>query len=865
VDYDKCLVEAILREGKPGLKAALDQGVRAEVMFGDGAKCFDFILTYTKTKGEMPSFKVVCDQVQVALQDDADGGKASHWAEKIINRRLSNSLQEGLMEVEALVDAKPREAVEVLGNMMLKLRKEKLAGTLIESLPALGKEVWDYYQKIKNGDHGILAPWQTINDATLGFWPEDLCLFVARLGIGKCIHEDSEIVDPETGVVRTIRQVVEGSQSKVWTWSEQKGLHSAPITAKVDTGRKTCFRFTFASGRSIVVTPEHPLLTAEGWKRADQFKVGMTAALPARVPAPERPVGLPSETVFTLALLLAEGSYTGHHVGFSTADEKILDGAREAAEAFGVEVKHRSNYDYDFVTTGREHPVRRLLQKHGIDKTLAKNKIIPESVFRLSLLQLSEFLSTFWMCDGYVDGTGPGVTLASEKMVRQLQHLLLRFGIQSSVDYKKATCDGKEFDAWRLRVYAFSWEAFVGAVPLWGHKREKFEELLALERNPNVGFPRVSDQFIAQVKELAATKAGRWNEGGLKKVGDLLGWRTYFGVRNLFGKNNSLLLRRFEAFCAVYGLTERFKWLWSADVFWDEVERIEDVGEQKIYDLTVAPTSCFVANDIIVHNTWTSIMLAGCAWEQTIKNPDGSSRPCRVLYATTEMAKARIALRWYAIKLKLPYGQLRRGQLGVFLEKKLEEGIAEFVGSPNFNIVGGDFDFSMESFDAAIDEANPDIVVLDGAYLLKVPGLTRQERAANAFDELKRINKRRKVPIIVTMQFNREVKTNQAKTVAAESIALTDVAGWNADLIYGLIQTDEMKKNKRLMLKPLKIREGESDEIECNWNFDSMDFSELPKAMGSGTGGGGAPQSDAADPSGGAPDPFSSGSDDVPF
>lgn len=270
-----------------------------------------------------------------------------------------------------------------------------------------------------------------------------------------------------------------------------------------------------------------------------------------------------------------------------------------------------------------------------------------------------------------------------------------------------------------------------------------------------------------------------------------------------------------------------------------------------------------------IGKTWTSIMLAGTAWEQEIVNPDGTKRPVRVLYATTEMAKERIAMRWYAIKLKLPYKALRTGQLGTFLEKKLYEGVQEFVSSPNFNIVGGNFDFSMESFDAAIEECNADIVVLDGAYLLKVPGLTRQERAANAFDELKRINKRRKVPILVTMQFNREVKTNQAKTVQAESIALTDVAGWNADLIYGLIQTDEMKKNRRMMLKPLKVREGESDEIECNWDFELMDFSELPKAAGvSGpSGGGGGGGSDAAE--GDAPDPFGSGSpnspDGVPF
>jgi replicative DNA helicase len=266
-----------------------------------------------------------------------------------------------------------------------------------------------------------------------------------------------------------------------------------------------------------------------------------------------------------------------------------------------------------------------------------------------------------------------------------------------------------------------------------------------------------------------------------------------------------------------------------------------------------------------IGKTWTSIMLAGTAWESEMTNPDGTKRPCRVLYATTEMAKERIAMRWYAIKLKLPYKALRTGKLGTFLEKKLYDGVKQFCDSPNFNIVGGNFDFSMESFDAAIEECNADIVVLDGAYLLKVQGLTRQERAANAFDELKRINKRRKVPILVTMQFNREVKTNQAKTVDSGSIALTDVAGWNADLIYGLVQTDEMRKNRRMTLKPLKIREGESTEIECNWDFDTMNFAELPRAAGTpGGSGGGGGGSDAAELDSGQ-DPFAGNPGDVPF
>lgn len=222
--------------------------------------------------------------------------------------------------------------------------------------------------------------------------------------------------------------------------------------------------------------------------------------------------------------------------------------------------------------------------------------------------------------------------------------------------------------------------------------------------------------------------------------------------------------------------------------------------------------------------TWVLLQLAGCAWEQGKK----------VLVVTTEMAKERLAMRYFAYKLKLPYDQLRKGRLDIFSEKKFYDGVKSLMTSPNFSVVGGDFDFSMEAFAGIVQDEKPDIVFVDGAYLLKVPGLTRTEKAANVFDELKRVAKRAKCVVVATTQFNREVKQNQAKTVQSDSIALTDVAGWNADLMFGLIQTEEMKQNKRMAFKPLKVREGAGEEIECNWDFDRMDFSELPKANQSG-------------------------------
>lgn len=253
-----------------------------------------------------------------------------------------------------------------------------------------------------------------------------------------------------------------------------------------------------------------------------------------------------------------------------------------------------------------------------------------------------------------------------------------------------------------------------------------------------------------------------------------------------------------------------------------------------------------------VGKSWSALLLAGKAWEQGKK----------VLVATTEMSKETMAMRYLATKFRLPYREFRQGKLDSFTERKFYDGVAQIANSPNLDIVGGDFDFSMDSFAGIVMDEKPDLVIVDGAYLLKVPGITRTERAANVFDELKRIAKRSKAAVVATSQFNREVKTNQAKTVQADAIAMTDVAGWNADLIFGLIQTEEMKKNKRMVFKPLKVREGSSEEIECNWDFERMDFSEIPPSSipGMGVTPSSVPDLDSDDPD--FSDPFG---DSIPF
>jgi replicative DNA helicase len=258
----------------------------------------------------------------------------------------------------------------------------------------------------------------------------------------------------------------------------------------------------------------------------------------------------------------------------------------------------------------------------------------------------------------------------------------------------------------------------------------------------------------------------------------------------------------------------------------------------------------FVAR-IGVGKTWCAVLLALEAWKNGHK----------ILFATTEISRMRIAMRLLCVHYQLNYKSFRTGKLDMFTEKRFKESLKDIMEDENLFIAGGSFDFQIENFSSCIEEVDPAFVILDGAYLLRVEGKTRGERAANAFNELKRLANRYEIPIAATTQFNREAKQAVASTAKLENIGLTDVAGQNADLAFALTQSDDMKREKRLTLGSMKVREGEGADIELNWDFERMDFTERP-AEGAGDA---AEDAYIADDGNNSKPSDGDGGEDVPF
>jgi replicative DNA helicase len=237
----------------------------------------------------------------------------------------------------------------------------------------------------------------------------------------------------------------------------------------------------------------------------------------------------------------------------------------------------------------------------------------------------------------------------------------------------------------------------------------------------------------------------------------------------------------------------------------------------------------FVGGDFVVlvarmgvGKTWAMLMLAMRAWM------DGK----KVLFVATEMARMKLAIRFFCLYLKLPYYEVTHGKLDAFREGELMTAVKDLAKQRGIQIMGDNFDAKIEEIYAAIEHDKPDVLFVDGMYLIKNKGANRHERVSNTADDLKRLAKQKNIPVVCSSQFNREVDPNNMQAVDATNVGITDVIGWNADVMYALYRTTDMEADNIMGWKPLKLREGSGKGFATNWNFRDMNFEQITAAGG---------------------------------
>jgi replicative DNA helicase len=401
-------------------------------------------------------------------------------------------------------------ADELLGEAERKILEVAQLGITGQTF-TLEQALQDAYDRIDartTGDalarSGLPMGFTDLDEITAGLQNSEMIIVAARPSVGKCLAHDAEIV-LEDGSITTIEEIYRAQRARLLTLEKNWKLGVTEPSAYVDDGRKPVFRVTTRLGRQVETTLSHPFLTIDGWMPLAALRVGERIAVPRRIPV-FGSEAIPERTVVALARQLrsmrwtrrvlepieAERSFLGSLIrGNDTIDDS------SPARSFSVAAHQRifeaisslqqRGMPVDLVVLAEELHQRGDFENVGQaaielweaapSATVTEQHVVavPDAVFRLPREQLAIFLRTL------LGDPGDTFTTTSERLVRQLQHLLLRFGVLAGIEEHDSTwsltiTDPESLDGYQTAILGdgeilsgtsdISWDKIVSIEPL---------------------------------------------------------------------------------------------------------------------------------------------------------------------------------------------------------------------------------------------------------------------------------------------------------------------------------------------------------------------------------------------------------------
>ncbi|MCW4153306.1 replicative DNA helicase [Vreelandella janggokensis] len=419
----------------------------------------------------------------------------------------------------------------------------------------------------------------------------------------ECVTGDT-LVTLETGERAPIRELV-GQTPNVISMAESGKLQPAKTDLIWSVGVKPVFEVTLASGRRVRCTGEHRLKALWGWKTVASLETGDRLAISRQLAEPDSPSVWDEHAIILMAHLLGDGSYVkGQPLRYTTASEANSEAVTQAATQFGSTVtRHtgRGNW-HQLVIAGngnRWHAsgVGAWLKSLGVFGQRSADKHIPRELFKLSNDQIALFLRHLWATDGSIttdanQRTRIYFSTVSRRLIDDVAALLLRFGIVARIRRVVSGEGGGWYTAdissvEQQRRYA----EYIGA---FGHQKDAMDNWLASAvANSNTNIDTLPQEVFEYVKQAMGAKGI-----SQRKMASMR--NTAHGGSAHFSYSPS---RKTLSHYADLLENQALKQIATSDLFWDKVVEVRACGEEEVFDLTVPGNACWLANDIVSHNS----------------------------------------------------------------------------------------------------------------------------------------------------------------------------------------------------------------------------------------------------------------------
>ncbi len=200
-----------------------------------------------------------------------------------------------------------------------------------------------------------------------------------------------------------------------------------------------------------------------------------------------------------------------------------------------------------------------------------------------------------------------------------------------------------------------------------------------------------------------------------------------------------------------------------------------------------------------------------------------------VLIVTMEMTIEQIMRRLLGLLTGVDPNLIKRGQLSTSARRRLGEYVETIAGADRLKIFSGGMRKHMSDVDLLVQEFCPDIVYIDGVYLMSCENKsvrTTTERVSEVFTEGKQLALARNIPLVVTTQYNR-VAGKKGKDGSLENIAYSDAISTHSSIILSIQEGLPGRERETRTGVLIKGREGETGQFPYNYLFRPVNLDEL--------------------------------------
>ena len=426
------------------------------------------------------------------------------------------------------------------------------------------------------------------------------------------------------------------------------------------------------------------------------------------------------------------------------------------------------------------------LETLGLMDKSAAEKFVPELILRATRPAVALFLNRLFATDGWASVLSSGqaqlgYATTSHRLARQIQHLLLRFGIIASLKARAVKYNGTSRRAWQLDITdAHAIRAFIAQIGIFG-------KVAALDRvSSSLRFKQYRtnrDLIPAEVwKEVAAAKGALpWAE---------VSRRLGFGPGHQLHVEKRALSRRRMTQLAQALQSERLRKIAESELYWDQIKSIEYLGKKQVYDLTIPHTHNFVANDICVHNTAMAMNI--------IENIAADERlPCAVF--SLEMSKQQLAQRMLCSRGGIDAHKLRKGLLNSEEYTKLANVVGELAKAPIWvDDSPGLTPLELRAKARRLKlQHDVTCIMIDYMQLMDNPGPeSRQQQISEISRAIKQVARELNVPVIALSQLNRQSEGRDGHRPRMSDLRESGSIEQDADVIMLLHREDYYKMSE---------------------------------------------------------------------